>query len=220
MSYVFEFEAPIYYKPIDGPYVNHDEIQRLLHLSPEEFEQKVSDNGYSYRMCTSFGTSVLMHALSRDNSSLVKHILSKDSQLVYSCDLDGWSLLIWALKHHNYNIMRLLLKLGLNINVCTNRWCNLTGYATVPALATALYIAVVNFRDLRLAKFLYRHGGKICSSGLKLSEESVAMLEEIILDLSSERIYLAGCLLKSNSDCILYKLPGDMKRYIWEYIIS
>lgn len=180
--------------------------------------QKWTENitGYQLSDGGQMGWNALGRAAYNGNVQLVLYILGIGSpELLDLGNACGWTPLLCAVHSvvpsQSYPIAKELIRRGANVNTATFSYCGSIGEHTTP-----LWIAVHTSKNVQLIKLLIRRGAVI-HPPLE-DEQDRLLLQAANNEIIAERLYLVGVLKDTHSP--LFHLPGDMKRYIFSFILA
>lgn len=203
--------------------------------TPQQFDEFVNSNPeYNLRMQGKSQISALSEAAWVGNAALIHYIVAKGGrELLNLGNKNGWTPLMHALySDHLGNKsaflgVKALVRLGADVNLATYQKSFHTLRITekaIPMGATPLWLAAQN-SNKQCAKLLLRRGAQIPFEGI-LKDEFMPIGLKVIQEAQTEiklekvmrRLFLAGSLLRSNNDSPLFKLPGDIKRCIFQFL--
>lgn len=190
--------------------INHE-------TTPEEFDQLLADYpNYDLSYGNRCGWNVLGVAACRGNVALVEHIVKIGEPKILNMGNEfGMSPLFCAMYGEDlnkmYQVAKKLIELGADINLATKYGAGDTVRGNIPSKATPLWACIEKAHNRILAKYLIRMG----AMAIKLSSEGEKILQELILEIHGQRLFLAAYFKNSNVDSIINFLPKDLIKHIY-----
>ena len=201
--------------------ISHDttveQFKQVLALHPD---YKLSFGG----RC---GWNALGSAAFRYNLDIVKWILDQDASLINLGSGFGLTplhcLIRFCEPKTGTEICEYLVSRGADVNMCTSSCFDDTNYGPTYDNTSPLWSAL-NRRNVGIVQLLLKHEALVSPSidhNKDPRNHELRKFYKYNLDLYTNRkLYLAGTLGKKNSDGVLYKLPMDLKKYIYKFVCS